>query len=187
MRCPYCQAPVAVDAAECEECRLTYPRTATLLGAVPRVTPVMFDSTGTLADPERAKLRKRANLLHDRFPDLILQIAVHAFPHEHPFSLHAFWLFNAGNFAGDSLRGSSNRALLLVLDPHRGEAAIVPGYGFEPFLQPEALDHLLELAGPAWQNARWADGISTVLDGLERLLLSIATPESALPRGKGDF
>ncbi len=122
-----------------------------------------------------------------RFPQLVLQVLMHHFPEEHPFSMHVFWFFNAGNFAGDSRRGKDNHALLVALDPARGEAAIVPGYGLESFLNTEALDHLLELAGPAWENGRWADGIFRVLDGLDQLLESIAVPDDGLVLARGEF
>ena len=76
--------------------------------------------------------------------------------------------------------------LLVALDPVRGEAAIMPGYGLEPFIRHEALDHLLELAGPAWEKVQWGDGIMKVLDGLDQLLESIAIPDDE-SAAKGDF
>jgi uncharacterized membrane protein YgcG len=187
MRCPFCQSPVEAGAAECGACRLTFPRTAALAGAPPRLSQPVADTNGLLAGDDRARLRKRIDRIRRHFPELVLQVAVHAFPAEHPFSMHAFWLFNAGNFAGDSRRGNANHALLLALDPGRGEAAIVPGYGLEPFLEPESLDRLLKAASPAWQAGRWADGILTVLDELEPLLEAAAIPEDASPRAETAF
>ena len=186
MQCPFCQTPLMADAAECPACRLTFPRTAALVGALPRLAPVVADTTRQLGPGDQLKLRKRIAEIQQRFPQLALQVVMHAFPAEHPFSMHVFWLFNAGNFAGDSRRGKDNHALLLALDPTRGEAALMPGYGLEPFLKPKTLDHLLELAGPAWESGRWADGISGVLDGLDQLLESIAVPEEAAT-ADGDF
>ena len=101
--------------------------------------------------------------------------------------MHVFWLFNAGNFAGDSHRGKDNHSLLLALDPVRGESALMPGYGLESFLKREALDHLLELAGPAWETGDWAEGIFRVLDGLDKLLESVAIPIEAETATKGEF
>ncbi len=146
---------------------------------------VVADTTGLLDAAGEAKLRKRITAMQRRFPQLVPQVVMHAFPAEHPFAMHAFWLFNGGNFAGDSKRGKENHALLVVLDPVRNEAAIVPGYGLEPLLTTEALDHLLELAGPAWGKQLWADGLLKVLDGLDQLLESIAIPEElGAPRGE---
>lgn len=186
MLCPFCQTPLRPNAHECPACRLTFPRTKALVGALPRLAPVVADTNQQLSPADQVKLKKRIARIQRRFPQLVLQVVLHSFPEEHPFSMHVFWLFNAGNFAGDSRRGKDNHALLVALDPARGEAAIMPGYGLEPFLKREALDHLLELAGPAWQSGRWADGILHVLDGLDQLLESIAIPED-LSGGKDGF
>ncbi len=115
--------------------------------------------------------------MQSRFPQLVLQIVIQSFPSEHPFAMHVFWLFNAANFAGGVNRGKDNYALLIVLDPTRNEAAIIPGYGLEPLLSTEALDHLLELAGPSWENHRWAVGLNRVMDGLDQLLESVAVAD----------
>lgn len=187
MWCPFCQTPLNADAAECPACRLTFPRTSALVGAVPRLAPVVADTTHQLTAPEMLKLRKRIAVMQGRFPQLIMQVLMHSFPADHPFSMHVFWLFNAGNFAGDSRRGKDNHALLVAVDPVRGEAAIIPGYGLEPFLKPEILDHLLELAGPAWEKGRWTDGLLSVLDGLDRQLESIAIPSGTAELATGEF
>ena len=155
-----------------------------MVGALPRLTPMVADTTGLLPMTDDAKLKKRIIRIQRRFPQLVLQVVIHAFPAEHPFAMHVFWMFNAGNFAGDIRRGKDNHALLVALDPVRGEAAIIPGYGLENFLKTETLDHLLELAAPAWQSARWADGILGVLDGLDLLLESSAIPEEAPEHGE---
>jgi hypothetical protein len=186
MHCPFCQTPLKPDAPECPACRLTFPRTSALVGALPRLAPVVADTTRQLAAPDQARIKKRIAAIQRRFPQLVLQVVMHSFPEEHPFSMHVFWLFNAGNFAGDSRRGKDNHALLVALDPVRGESAIMPGYALESFLKQEALDHLLELAGPAWETGRWADGILRVLDGLDQLLESIALPDDGSGEG-GEF
>jgi TPM domain len=130
---------------------------------------------------------KSINRLHQMFPELVLQVILRLFPDQHPLSTHAFWLFNSGNFAGESCRGKLNRSILLLIDPDRGEAAIIPGYGLEPFLTPEALKHLLELASPEWSNERWAAGILRVLDGIKNLLELAAEPFDAEQKVAGEY
>ena len=88
--------------------------------------------------------------------------------------------------APDALAAAAPQVVLVALDPARGEAAIMPGYGLEALLKKEALDHLLELAGPAWEDGRWADGIFRVLDGLDQLLESVAIPEAANGKTGGE-
>lgn len=145
---------------------------------------MVSDTTRTLKTSDHTKLKRRISAIQKRFPQLVLQVVIHEFPKEHPFSLHVFWLFNAAAFAGDSRRGKNNHALLIALDPARGESAIIPGYGLEPLLANDALDHLLEMAGPPWEDKRWADGILMVLDGLDTWLETIALPEeTTAPHG----
>ena len=185
MQCPYCHNHLKASAPECPACHITFPRTSALVGALPRLAPIVADTLALLKSSEQAKLKNRISQIQQRFPQVILQVVVHSFPTDHPFTMYAFWLFNAGNFAGDSRRGKDNHSLMIALDPTRAESAIVPGYGLETFLKPEALDHLLELAGPAWVESRWTDGLLRVLDGLEQLLEATATPgETALPKGE---
>lgn len=187
MRCPFCQHQLHASSPECPACRLTYPRTSALVGAVPRLAPMVADTTHSLKPSDLTKLKRRISAIQQRFPQLVLQVVMHGFPAEHPFSMHVFWLFNAASFAGGGNRGKDNHALLLAIDPARGEAAIMPGYGLEPFLAHEAVDHLLELAGPAWEAGRWADGILRILDSLDQWLETIALPEERAALGEGEF
>jgi uncharacterized membrane protein YgcG len=179
MRCPYCQGPLQASAPDCPACRLSFPRTCTLLGAVPRVTPLVADTTGALRSSDHKRITRRLERLRKRFPQLVPQVVMHRFPQEHPFSMHAFWLFNAADFAGASRRGRENHSIRLAIDPYREESAIVTGYGLEPFLTRDSLDRLLDLAEPAWLDYRWADGILRVLDGLDLLLEPIAVAENS--------
>jgi uncharacterized membrane protein YgcG len=144
---------------------------------MPRLAPGVSDTTGKLSSGEVSKLRKRVNALQRRFPQLVMQVVMRKLPKDHPFSLYAFWLFNAGAFAGDARRGANNHAILLLIDPARQESALTPGYGLEPLLKPEALEHLLELASPVWAAGMWLEGIERVLGGLEKLLESVGAPE----------
>jgi uncharacterized membrane protein YgcG len=144
------------------------------------MSPGVSDNTGSLSSSEINKLRKRVAALQRRFPQLVLQIVLRALPKEHPFSLHAFWLFNAGAFAGEGRRGKNNHAILLLIDPVRKESALMPGYGLEPLLREEALGHLLDLAGPVWDAGLWAEGIERVLAGLDKLLESVAVAEESV-------
>ncbi|MBC7980234.1 MAG: TPM domain-containing protein [Armatimonadetes bacterium] len=101
--------------------------------------------------------------------------------------MHAFWLFNAGAFAGEGKRGKDNHALLIVIDPVRRESAIVPGYGLESLLKQEALDHLLEMSGPAFQANKWEAGLLLLLAGLEQLLETVAYLDEKIRYGENDF
>lgn len=187
MHCPYCNHQLRADAAECPSCRLTFPRAGSLLGAIPMLHPGLADSLALMSVKDHSRIRKRIERLQRRFPQVVIQVVLHAFPPSHPFGLYAFWLFNGGVLAGYASRGPSNHAMLLLIDPDRGESALMPGYGLEPFLRQETLDHLLELASPAWADGRWAEGILEVIDGLARLLQAVAIPRSGPVAERGDF
>lgn len=174
MNCPYCQTPLRADAAECPACRLTYPRACALLGTLPKLHPVVSDTLHVMSPADHRRIRKRIERLIGRFPQVVFQVVIQTMPEAHPFSLYAFWIFNGSVIGGHNLRGGENHAILLLVDPERREAALMPGYGLEPFLKPGALDHLLEMATPAWEAERWGEGILGVLDGLDHLLESAA-------------
>lgn len=187
MRCPFCQSPVAADAAGCPQCKLSFPRATALLGAAPRLTPMVADTTGTLSDADQRRLKKRLGEIVERFPQLVPQVVMHRFPPEHPFGTHVFWLFNHANLAGDSRRGRDNHALMIALDPRRGEAAVMPGYGLEDSLTDDARGRLLGLGAEHWEKGDWIGGLLRVLDALDALLETIAVPTAAGAFQKGEF
>jgi hypothetical protein len=159
---------------ECPACRLTLDRATALLGPVPRLGQGVADLAGVLPGGDALKIGKAISRLTWTFPQVSLHVLIHIFPEEHPFDLHVFWLFNSGGFSMESQKAGENRTILLALDPALGRSALMVGYGLEPFLSDEALDHLLELAEPAWQAGEWARGILEVIAGLDRLLESAA-------------
>jgi uncharacterized membrane protein YgcG len=174
-------------AADCPVCRLSFARAKQLLGPLPQLHRLLADLAGLLSPQARKRILRKIELIHRRFPQLTLQVVLNRFPDAHPFSLHVFWLFNIAALGGESRRGRNCHGLLLAIDPHRGEAALMPGYGLEPYLPENALDELLALAEPHWQTARWADGILRVLDGLDRLLSSMAIAADTRPTSAADF
>lgn len=147
----------------------------------------MADTTGQLRGSVAGKIRKDIHRLQRRYPQLIVQVVMHRFPLEHPFAMHAFWLFNAGAFAGEGKRGKNNHALLIAIDPERRESAIVTGYGLESLLRQEALDHLLEMSGPAFSSNNWEVGMQLFFDGLEGLLETISISDDGLKLGEYEF
>jgi uncharacterized membrane protein YgcG len=173
MQCPYCRTPLRETSSECPSCRLTLGRAKVLLGPVPRLTAGICDSTRLLGARGTRRVRNALERLRRRFPQVNPQIVMREFSGEQPFELQVFWLFNAGNFASEEEKGPANRAVLLAIDPPNTRAALMVGYGLEPFIADEALNHLLDLADPAWRSGRYAEGILTVLRGLDSLLTTV--------------
>jgi len=187
MQCPYCQTPLSPAAEECPACRLNFARAKQLLGVVPQFRQLVADTPGLLNARTQARIRRLLGKMQRHYPQVVLQVVVHPFPEAHPFALHVFWLFNAAVFTSDSLRGKNCHLILLVVDPGRGEAALMPGYGLEPYLPATALDHLLALSEPDWVAGRWGQGVERVLEGLDQLLASASVAEETPAAGPGNF
>ncbi len=181
MRCPYCRSPLRETSPECPACRLSFSRVKALLGPVPRLTPGISDNTRLIGPLGARRIRAALDRLRRRYPQINPHVVLREFPGPHPFELQVFWLFNAGGLSAEDQKGSANRAVLLAIDPPNGRAAIMVGYGLEPFLGDEALDRLIEIAGPSWRAGKFSDGILTVLRGLDHLLAGVidALPETA--------
>ncbi|WP_193213198.1 TPM domain-containing protein [Luteolibacter marinus] len=195
MHCPYCRTRLTETSPECPSCKLTLERANALLGPVPRLTEGVSDTAGVLSKNDITRIRKAIRRLMWTFPQVQLHVMIHAFPAEHPFELHVFWVFNGGGISIESSRGGENRTILLAIDPRRGSTALMVGYGLEPFLGEAALDHLLELSEPAWQATQWTRGILEVIGGLDRLLEGAALEVAdafrlsalASPQRRGEF
>ncbi|GAA5483446.1 TPM domain-containing protein [Haloferula sargassicola] len=174
MDCPYCHGFLPSGADTCPTCQLSADRVSALLGPVPAFEQPVGDRTGHFQSKTKKQLADRIGEIEHHFPQIRIRVVMGRFGAEHPLSLHAFWLFNSGQFCGAAERLGHNRMILVVIDPEHLRAAIAPGYGLEPFFSHENLDAILELARPSWRGGLWAAGIRAVLDGLEKELTSIA-------------
>jgi hypothetical protein len=174
MRCPFCRTRLEEVSPECPNCRLTFDRANALLGPMPRISTGVSDLAGVLPNGDAKKITKAIDRLAWTFPQVRLNVLLHQFPTEHPFELHVFWIFNAAGLSPDNQKGGENRSILLALDPGHGKSALMVGYGLEPYLSDDALNHLLELSEPAWKAGEWTRGILELIGGLDRLLESAA-------------
>jgi hypothetical protein len=180
---------------ECPSCRLTLDRANALLGPMPRIGPGVSDLAQALPKGDSKKIAKAIARLSWTFPQVNLHVLLHLFPADHPFELHVFWIFNGGGLAPESQKGGENRSILLALDPAQGKSALMVGYGLEPYLGDEALEHLLELSEPAWRTGEWTRGILELIAALDRLLESAALEVAngfgleaqAAPPRRGEF
>jgi uncharacterized membrane protein YgcG len=170
MRCPYCQKPLRETSQDCPGCKLDLSRVYALLGPVPHLERGISDPAGVITDKARKRIHKHIRTIKQQFPQVTLQIVCQEFPKDHPLSLYIFWMFNLGAFSSTSAKAGDNHSILLALDPVACKSAVMVGYGLEPFLAEPALNHLLELAEPAWNDRAWAEGIEAALAGLEPLL-----------------
>lgn len=186
MLCPYCEAVIAPTAKECPECRLTYSKACHLFGAPPRMGYEVHDSTHTLTATETSSLRRKIHQLNDKYPDLAIRVIFHHFPQPHPLRTYAFWIFNAGQLSIAEERGSTNHTIAWLIDPSRGECAMIPGYGLEPHVSETVMSGLLDEAIPFFQSGEWHQGIQVLLQELDLHLETFATPVG-LAKSTGDY
>ena len=182
MRCPYCRNQLAEDSPECPSCHLTLGRVRRLLGPAPLLKPGICDTTRLLGGIGERRVRATLGRLHRCYPQVSVHILLREFSTAQPLELQTFWLFNTANLVSQNERGPLNRSVMLAIDPPNQRAAVMIGYGLEPFLGDEALDRLLETAEPAWRSGKFAEGILTVLGGLGELLAGVI---DSLPEALG--
>jgi uncharacterized membrane protein YgcG len=176
MTCPYCEAPVARSAQECGSCRLTFPKTSALFGALPRIQREVFDSTRQLTAGQHKDIQKHIQRIQSKYPQLYVQAMLHSFPPPHPLRTQVFWMFNAAGFSGDTRRGPDNHTFLIAIDPGRREVALMPGYGLEACLDEAYLASLLDSTARSWEQGDWTGGILALLDLLDPYLETITIP-----------
>lgn len=174
MHCPYCRTALDEQALECPSCQLNLNRASRLLGTLPRILTGVEDAAALLKPREMRMLKERVRKLERRFPQVHVHVVVRSFSPVQPIELYAFWIFNGGELGQEAHKGGENRDVLLIIDPVSQRMALMVGYGLEPFLRQQALDHLLATAAPHMQQQQWLIGFLRVFDGLDLLLESAA-------------
>jgi hypothetical protein len=137
----------------------------------------VHDTTRQLSASQQKDLQKHILRIRTKYPQLYVQVVLHSFPPPHPMRTQVFWMFNATGFAGDTRRGSDNHTLLIAIDPVRREAALMPGYGLEPFLDEDLLAALLDESEIHWKRGDWPGGVLALLEMLDPHLESITRPD----------
>lgn len=172
--CPFCRAPLAETAPACPRCQLDFGKTRQLLGPAPPPSPTKItDLAGALAPEDEDLLRKRLEAFHGQFPQCRLGIVLKDFAPQFPLGVHLFWLLNTAPPSGGERKHGRNRDLLLALDPARGQAGLIVGYGLEPFLPQSALEQAVDCASPQFKAGQAGAGLLTVIDRLSALMEGI--------------
>lgn len=171
IQCPYCQAALTETSAACPKCSLDLHRANAVLGPVPLLSNQgVTDLAGILRPKDDRPLLQALGEFHLRFPQSRATILFQRFDPEYPVATHLFWLFNTAQISGAESKHGANRDLLIGIDPDRKCAGLMIGYGLEPFLPQQALDHILVLALPNLEAGNYAEGALDILDRLSRLM-----------------
>ncbi len=76
------------------------------------------------------------------------------------------WFANRARFGSLERTGSDNYDLLLVIDAAAREAALLAGYGLEPFVSEANLEEALQTLAPLCRESDWVGGIRSFLQAL---------------------
>ncbi len=151
------------------------------MGPIPRLSyRGITDFASCLRDAEQRRLERAVSVFQERFPQSRLGFVLKAFRSDFPLGTHLFWLFNSSGFARENLKLGRNRDILVGIDTRHRLAGLTVGYGLEPFLGREALDHVLRMAVPEFQEGRYAAGIQTIIKGLSLLMEAVCRELSDL-------
>jgi uncharacterized membrane protein YgcG len=175
MKCPSCRTPLAEPVQHCPKCRFTLHRADPKFGAVPRHSRFLTDRSQTLSRTQIARLRDALRLFHKKFPQVLLSVFVTELPDGSSANEFAFWMANRARFGTVPKVLEENLDLLLVIDLHNNKAALVGGYGLEPFVSEDDLQAALDaLAGPLRDGDTTA-GILACIDNLTNRLRELST------------
>lgn len=171
IECPYCRTALTEDTPVCPGCKLELRTAKRVLGPAPRLNPQgVTDFSGCLSANEEKRIVKAVAAFQERFPQSRLAIVLKSFASEFPLGAQLFWLFNTAGLASEDSKGGKNRDLLVGIDTNKNSAGLTIGYGLEPFLGQDALDHLMQLAVPKLEQGEHALGVLEIITGLSLLM-----------------
>lgn len=171
IECPYCRTALTETSTACPSCCLDLSRAQALMGPAPRLSHRgVTDHAECLTPGEERRLARQVRTFQDRFPQSRLALVFQRFSEEFPLGTQLFWLFNTCGLSRPDHKWGRNRDILVGIDPHRRMAGLTVGYGLEPFLGQQALDHIMKLASPLLREGSYATGASEIIKGLSRLM-----------------
>ena len=171
IECPYCRTTLTETTPVCPQCKLELKSAKRVLGPAPGLSHSgVTDFSGCLGESERKRLVRAVANFRDRFPQSRLVVVFRASREDFPLGAQLFWLFNSSGLASDDCKEGRNRDILVGIDTARDIAGLTIGYGLEPFLGQDALDHVMQLAVPHLQEGEYAAGVRDIIEGLNRLM-----------------
>ena len=182
IECPYCQNLLKEASSECPQCHIDIEKLARLMGPMPAIFGGVSQNGARLSTREVKRLTKVTEKFQRRFPQSRLHLLCRSFSQEMDFKVILFWLFNKGGLSNQGNRGGKNRDIVLLIEPTRGKAGVIVGYGLEPLLSQETLDRVVLSAEEKLKNGEFAAAFETMVDEITKELREIC---AALPEAVG--
>jgi len=120
------------------------------------------------------RLAKIIQAYQERFPQSRLHVVTRTFDQKAELPAILFWVFNRAGLSEESAKQGQNRDVVILIEPHRKQAAMMVGYGLEPLLPKGALDGIIERAQPFLTSGDYLGGMETAIERLEKLLISVS-------------
>jgi uncharacterized membrane protein YgcG len=176
MRCPFCSSPAQEILEQCPDCGFVLTEVQRIFGVAASLEPGLTDLDEIFSKGERRVLSKALEHFRRRFPQCQFSVVTNAHPSPNlPFSVYAFWLFNTSGICRKIDKGGDNHDLLLTIDAKRGLAALLVGYGLEPFVGPQHIGEILNAGKGELQSGNWADAVKTIVNAAESHLAGICS------------
>lgn len=182
MRCPACQSAVFENDAACRQCGFTLEAADRAFGVPPQLQKPVTDPKRVLPMLGRRRVERAIAALERRYPQVEIAVLLLDVPKQAPVGVYAFWLFNRGQLSSAVEKGGENRLVMLLVDVEAERAAIMTGYGLEPFVQDNQLQMCLNRFSQQAERGGLADGIDGFLKELD---VQFKTVLRQLPRQFG--
>lgn len=166
MKCPSCATALPAPVPRCPECKLSLLSLDMKFGLVPRHSRYLSDPSARLSSREKKDVREALFLFEKKFPQILLSVIVIELPTTHPVREYAFWMANRARLSAVEKTRGENYDLLLMIDLASDAAALVAGYGLEPYVSEEDLEESLQALTLPFRAGNWAGGIHACIQAL---------------------
>lgn len=162
--CPACGGPLKADSKWCPACQFTGSHTLELFPDDPPPLLPVLDAVGLLPKDGVRKICSAVNRLRAHFPQFQWKVCIVNLPAGSSLPIFGFWLLNASPLYGET---ADERAwtVLLLINEANGQAAVIPGYGAEPFLADDEWKGALSLMAEPWQSGKPVEAILRFFKG----------------------
>jgi uncharacterized membrane protein YgcG len=159
MKCPHCGWIADQVVEVCAGCGFSLPQLRVPAHLQLARQNTVNDFAGLFGDAERAQLTQRLHALSERMGGVLVLVTVPSVAPLMP-SEYAFWLYHHWQLPPNGL------LLLIALGERHIESEV--GLAWEPFLGDVETGDALQAALPLFREGRFAEGVLTALNVIER-------------------
>lgn len=175
LSCPYCRTTLTETTAVCPACQLSHAKTTKVMGPTPMLSRGVTDLTGLLTRNDLRVMTRATKSFEREFSRSQFNIVVKAFDQKLTLATGLFWLFNHSALGSTENSLEQNHDLMMAIDPSSGRAALIVGYGLEPFVEQSQLSEILAKAAPHFANGDFGQATAGVVAAVSLLLKEAAS------------